>query len=81
MSTDEVTFGLSPDRIKELLACRPAEGRAPMKPATPPMTKKERNRLSQAKWRKENPELARQRTRDCMRRRRATMRANGEKVR
>jgi hypothetical protein len=81
MSNDqsEVTFGLSPERMAQLLACRPEEGHKPAVVQT--LTPKERNRLAQARWRAAHPELARERTLQSMRRRRLKMKANGEKVR
>lgn len=83
----ELTFGLSPQRIKELLACLPAKAEA-YDPSTligvhlsKAEWKRVRSRRNVIEWRERNLELSRQRVRDHMRKRRAEQKARGEVVR
>ena len=73
-------YGLSPERIKQLLECKPVEGYVMPKWPTPKPAKRTstrqlkdttdaiRNRRNQATWRDCNLEEARRRTREAMRR-------------
>ena len=89
---DEPNFGLSADRIRQLLECKPAEGyKMPRWEDKVKATKPKRvlkmtkeaiyNRIASAKWRAANRELHRKRVSACMKKRREKMKVNGEKVR
>ena len=90
--SDEPNFGLSADRIRQLLECKPAEGyKMPRWEDKVKATKPKRvlkmtkqaiyNRIASAKWRAANRELHRKRVSACMKKRREKMKVNGEKVR
>lgn len=80
----DVTFGLSPERMKQLLECKAEVGFAHQKhtpkafvytpkPKAEGLRVKERSAsaIAQAKWRAKNPDLHRRRVREAMRRLRA----------